>query len=90
MDHRRWAFPFELLRLPAAAAILAAWLPPHSPWLAALTTSLALAVALSWICLFTYRRQFDGKPRLPSRAIGISTPRTRPSLATDETLMKHG
>jgi alkylglycerol monooxygenase len=72
-DHRRWALPSELLRLPVMAGILAAWLPDR-PWLAPAQASLALAVAASWLCLLIYRRQFDGTPQLPSRMIGLSVP----------------
>ena len=71
LDHRRWALPSELLRLPVTAAMLAAWLP-DGPWLAPAQASLALAVVASWLCLLIYRRQFDGTPQLPSRVIELS------------------
>jgi alkylglycerol monooxygenase len=70
-DHRRWAFPSELLRLPATAAAVASRLP-DAPWLTAVLTALALAVGASWVCLVAYRREFDGAPRSPSRVIGAA------------------
>jgi alkylglycerol monooxygenase len=90
LDHRRWALPSELLRLPVIAATLAGWLP-SGPWLAPAQASLALAVVASWLCLLIYRRQFDGAPQLPSNVIGLTA-----SLApvqcngADQTGMSHG
>jgi sterol desaturase/sphingolipid hydroxylase (fatty acid hydroxylase superfamily) len=63
-DHRRWALPAELLRLPATAAWLAARLP-EDPLLAPAQAGLALAVATSWLWLLAYHRQFHGEPQLP-------------------------
>jgi len=65
-DHRRWALPSELLRLPVTAALLAVRLPSGS-WLAPAQGGLALAVLASWLCLLAYHRQFDGAPQAPSR-----------------------
>ena len=79
LDHRRWALPSELLRLPVSAAVLAAWLP-GGPWLVPAQASLALVVAASWLCLLSYRRQFDGTPQLPSRV--IERPSAKPQFAS--------
>ena len=67
-DHRRWALPSELVRLPLTAALLAASLPDAS-WRVPAQIGLALAVAASWLCLLAYRRQFDGAPQPPGRLI---------------------
>jgi sterol desaturase/sphingolipid hydroxylase (fatty acid hydroxylase superfamily) len=67
-DHRRWALPSELLRLPLTAATLAVRLP-DGPWRAPTQLGLMLAVAASWFCLLAYRREFDGAPQWPSRVI---------------------
>jgi sterol desaturase/sphingolipid hydroxylase (fatty acid hydroxylase superfamily) len=69
LDHRRWAFPSELLRLPVTAAALAAWLP-KSPWRAPAQAALALSVLAFSLWLLYYRHEFDGQPQLPSRVIG--------------------
>ncbi len=68
-EHRRWALPSELLRLPATAAALATRLP-DAPWRLPALAGLALAVVASWLCLLAYRRQFDGVPQPPGRLIG--------------------
>ena len=70
-DHRRWALPSELSRLPLTAATLVARLPDGS-WRGPVQLGLALAVLASWLCLFLYRREFDGAPQWPSRVIGRS------------------
>ncbi len=70
-DHRRWAFPSELVRLPVTAAMLAARLPDRS-WSVIAQGGPILAVLASWICLLAYRRQFDGVPQVPGRVIGSS------------------
>jgi hypothetical protein len=70
-DHRRWALPSELLRLPVTAATLAAWVP-DGRWLLPAQVILALAAVASAICLLIYRSQFDGAPQTPSRVIGLS------------------
>jgi alkylglycerol monooxygenase len=71
-DHRRWALPSELVRLPVTAALLAAKLPDAS-WRVAPLIGLALAVVASWTCLLAYRRQFDDAPQPPSRVIESPT-----------------
>src|SRR5262249_40495604 len=43
-DHRRWALPSEVLRLPTTAAVVAARLPGE-PWRSPLLAGLSLAVA---------------------------------------------
>jgi hypothetical protein len=73
-DHRRWALPSELLRLPATAAALAARLP-DVPWRSPAQAALAMAVVASWLCLLAYRREFDGSPQPPSRVIARPAPR---------------
>jgi hypothetical protein len=73
-DHRRWALPSELLRLPATAAALALRLP-DVPWRSPAQTALAMAVVASWLCLLAYRREFDGAPQPPSRVIARPAPR---------------
>jgi sterol desaturase/sphingolipid hydroxylase (fatty acid hydroxylase superfamily) len=70
-DHRRWALPSELLRLPATAIALAATLP-HGSWRAPAQVGLALAVVAFWLCLLTYRDHFDAAPQPSSRVIGCS------------------
>jgi hypothetical protein len=70
-DHRRWALPSEVLRLPATAAVVAARLPGE-PWRLPLLAGLSLAVAASWLCLLAYRRQFHGEPQPPCHLIGRS------------------
>ena len=74
-DHRRWALPSELLRLPVTAGTLATRLP-QGPWLAPTQVGVALAVVAFWLCLLTYRRQFDGAPQPPSRVIGLPASQT--------------
>jgi alkylglycerol monooxygenase len=73
-EHRRWAFPSEILRLPATAAALASRLP-EAPWHPAAPAGLALAVVASWLVLRDYRREFDGAPQPHSRLIGRPTSR---------------
>jgi sterol desaturase/sphingolipid hydroxylase (fatty acid hydroxylase superfamily) len=70
LDHRRWAFPSELLRLPVTALTLAGWLP-EGAWLAPAQGALALTVVAFWLWLLYYCREFDGQPQLPSRVIGM-------------------
>lgn len=72
-DHRRWALPSELVRLPATAAVLATLLADGS-WRVPAQASLALAVAALWLFLLTYRREFDGAKQAPSRVIGPLRP----------------
>jgi hypothetical protein len=84
-DHRRWALPSELLRLPVTAATLSARLL-DAFWLGPGSGGLAMAVVALWRWLLTYRRQFDGAPQPPSRVIGRSAPRadaaaSRPTVA---------
>jgi len=74
-DHRRWALPCEILRLPVTATALAFKLPA-GPWLAPAQAGLALLVVALWLWLLRYRRQFDGAPQPPSRVIGISDSRS--------------
>jgi len=74
-DHRRWALPAELMRLPVTAAALGFRLPEGAS-LAPTKAGLALAVAAMWLFLLKYRRQFDGAPQPPSRVIGISARQT--------------
>ena len=70
-DHRRWALPSELLRLPITAAILA----PDSlggssqaaGWL-----SLAIVTTLLMIWLLSYRREFDGTAQPESRVVTVA------------------
>ncbi len=68
-DHRRWALASEVLRLPGTAAALAARLPDNA-WRTPVQAALALVVVASWLCLWAYRREFDGAPQPPSRMIG--------------------
>jgi len=65
-DHRRWALPSELIRLPVTALALAATLP-DGPWLAPARAGLVLAVVGLWLFLLQYRGQFDGARQPPSR-----------------------
>jgi sterol desaturase/sphingolipid hydroxylase (fatty acid hydroxylase superfamily) len=93
-DHRRWALPSELLRLPVTAATLAARLP-DGLWRAAAQAGMLLAVVASWLCLLAYRRQFDGAPQPPSRVLDHAAPRTdatgiRPRDAADSILSPVG
>jgi len=74
-DHRRWALPSELLRLPVTAGALATRLP-QGTWLAPAQVGLTLAVVAFWLCLLVYRRQFDGAPQPPSRVIGLPASQT--------------
>jgi alkylglycerol monooxygenase len=67
LDHRRWALPSELLRLPVMAGMVAGWLR-DGPWLAPAQASLAMAVVVSWLCLLIYRGQFDGAQQRPAVA----------------------
>jgi hypothetical protein len=67
-DHRRWAFPSELVRLPVTAAALALSLP-REPSLVAGQLGLALTAGALLIWLFLYRRQFDGSPQALSRVL---------------------
>jgi len=76
-DHRRWALPSELLRLPVTAVTLAARLP-ESSWRAPAQAALALAVVASWLCLLAYRREFDGRSQAPSHG----SPAPRQGIAT--------
>jgi hypothetical protein len=73
LDHRSWAFPSELLRLPVAAAVVASWIPAGT-WRAPAQVGLALAVLAFWLCLFAYRSQFDDAPQSPSRVIALPAP----------------
>ena len=73
-DHRRWAFPSELSRLPVTAGLLATRLPADGGRLPA-QIGLGLAVLASWACLIAYRRVFDGAKLPPSRVIGRAGPR---------------
>jgi sterol desaturase/sphingolipid hydroxylase (fatty acid hydroxylase superfamily) len=82
LDHRRWAFSSELLRLPATALALAAWMPVVN-WLAPARAGLAFAVAGCWLWLLVYRREFHGQPQVPSRIID------RPARPMDETAPAH-
>lgn len=75
-EHRRWALPSEVLRLPVTAVAVASRLP-DSPWRLDGTAGLALAVVASSICLLVYRRQFDGAPQPHSRVIGQTMVRTQ-------------
>jgi sterol desaturase/sphingolipid hydroxylase (fatty acid hydroxylase superfamily) len=68
-DHRRWALPSELLRLPATAAAVASRVP-DVPWRTPAMAALATAVIASWLCLLAYRREFHGASRSPGRLIG--------------------
>jgi sterol desaturase/sphingolipid hydroxylase (fatty acid hydroxylase superfamily) len=68
LDHRGWALLSELLRLPATAVALAAWMP-DAAWRPPALGGLVLAVTGFWLYVFTYRRQFDNAPQLPSRII---------------------
>jgi sterol desaturase/sphingolipid hydroxylase (fatty acid hydroxylase superfamily) len=67
-DHRRWAFPSELMRLPVTAAILSARLPEGS-WRAPAQVGMALAVLALALWLLNYRQEFDGAPQGVSRVI---------------------
>jgi hypothetical protein len=67
-DHRRWALPSEIIRLPVTAVLLAAKLP-ESSWRAPAQWGVAAAVVAMWIYLFDRRRQFDDAPQLPSRVL---------------------
>jgi sterol desaturase/sphingolipid hydroxylase (fatty acid hydroxylase superfamily) len=71
-DHRRWAFPSELLRLPVTAAALAFKLPAGQ-WLLPAQAGTSLLVVACWLCLLLNRREFDGAPQARSRVIDIST-----------------
>jgi sterol desaturase/sphingolipid hydroxylase (fatty acid hydroxylase superfamily) len=70
-DHRRWALPAELLRLPVTAAILGARLPEGS-WQSPAQWGLALAVFAMWLFLLKHCREFDGAPQPPSRVVACS------------------
>jgi alkylglycerol monooxygenase len=71
-DHRRWALPSELLRLPVTAAALASKLPPGA-WDALARGGLALLAVALWLWILCYRRQFDGAVQLPGRVLEISS-----------------
>jgi hypothetical protein len=60
-DHRRWALPSELIRLPITAFALAAVLP-EGPWLMPVRATLVLTVVGMWLFLVRYRSEFDGGP----------------------------
>jgi hypothetical protein len=84
-DHRRWAFPSELMRLPVTAAILSAKLPLGS-WRAPAQVGMALAVLALALWILNYRREFDGAPQAASRVIApparhSSTPENASMLA---------
>jgi alkylglycerol monooxygenase len=70
-DHRRWALYSELVRLPVAAAALAAHQPPGA-WRGPLAAVLTVAVAGMWLFLFKHRGQFHGSPTT-SRVIEASS-----------------
>jgi hypothetical protein len=72
-DHRPWALPSEIVRLPVTAALLAAWLPAGS-WRTPAQWGLALAVLGMWFFLLKHRRQFDGAPQAPSRVVARAVP----------------
>ncbi len=72
-DHRPWALPSELLRLPVTAVALASKLPA-GPWFGPAQFGVALLVVALWLWLLCYRRQFDGAPQAPSRVIEITSP----------------
>jgi alkylglycerol monooxygenase len=80
-DHRRWALPSELLRLPVTAALLAGKLP-ESSWQATARWGVAAAVVAMWLFLLSYRRQFDGAAGPPSRVVA---PSARPESASEQT-----
>ncbi len=65
-DHRRWAFPSELLRLVVTAAVLGGKLP-NGPTLVAGQLSVALVAAFMVIWLLLYRHHFDGSPQAVRR-----------------------
>ena len=72
-EHRRWAFPSELLRLPVTAAIVAGRLP-EGPWQGSIQVGLVLATAANMLWLLKYRGQFDGKAQAVSRVIALPAP----------------
>ena len=67
-DHRRWAFPSEMVRLPVTAAVLGLRLTGGASLVAGrLGLAIAAGALLSW--LFLYRRQFDSLPQAVSRVV---------------------
>jgi sterol desaturase/sphingolipid hydroxylase (fatty acid hydroxylase superfamily) len=72
-DHRAWAFPSELLRLPVTAALLAAKLT-ESQWIGPTCAGLALAVLALCVVLLSYRGQSDGARQPVSHIVGYPTP----------------
>ena len=72
-DHRRWAFPSELVRLPVTAAILATRLPEGS-WRIPALASLVLSALAMTLWLLRYRGHFDGAPQAVSRVIEPPAP----------------
>jgi len=80
-EHRRWAFPSELLRLPVTAAILAGRLP-EGAWHSFAQVGLVLATAANMLWLLTYRGQFDGKPQAVSRVIALPAPHVMTAVPT--------
>jgi sterol desaturase/sphingolipid hydroxylase (fatty acid hydroxylase superfamily) len=67
-DHRRWAFPSEIIRLPVTAAVLGLRLA-GGPSFVARRLGVALVTGLLLIWLFLYRRQLDGSPQADNRVI---------------------
>src|SRR5262249_45844948 len=65
-DHRRWALPSELVRLPVSAALVAEQLP-LGPWRLPALAALALLVIALALFLLAFRRQFDGAPPASDR-----------------------
>jgi alkylglycerol monooxygenase len=72
-DHRRWAFPSELVRLPVTAAVLSSRLAGGSA-LSEGQLALAIIAGLLMIWLILYRRQFDSTPQARSRVTAPQAP----------------
>jgi hypothetical protein len=81
LDHRRWAFPSELMRLPMTAAILAARLPEES-WRSSAQVGLVLTVVAMTLWLLKYRGQFDGEPQGVSRVNALPAPHSIAGVPT--------
>ena len=80
-EHRRWAFPSELLRLPVTAVILAGRLPA-GPWHSFAQVGLVVAIVANMLWLLKYRGQFDGKPQAVSRVIALPAPHAMAAVPT--------